>query len=439
LRTDSPRQVWETVLGQLELQVTRPNFETWLRNTEGLRLEADEFVVGVPSDFVAEWLRSRMRTLIGRVVAQHVGRQVSVAFQVFGAPAAAANGRLEHATPAASNLDPRLTFDSFVATKSNRLAYRSARQVAADDASYNPLILTGAPGLGKTHLLHAIAHAAGQRRALLISGEEFVRRYGNAVRTGEPHSFRELFRECELLLLDDVAFLASRAASQEQFLHIFNSLHGAGRRIVVTADTDPQSIGGLSNRLRSRLQAGLCVELHTPSPDERLAVLRSKNGVLGHELPDQALAAIAQQPLESIRELEGALNRVAAYAGISDAPLSPDTILKALFPFQPAKSPPPLTPDMVLEAVSRHFQLSPEQITGQSRARDIAYARHVTMYLLRLHAGQSLSQIGKLLGGRDHSTVVSGQQRIESELNARPETQSDVQLIEAQLRAEPAA
>ncbi|MCH8025235.1 MAG: chromosomal replication initiator protein DnaA [Chloroflexi bacterium] len=438
MRDRSPQALWEATLGQLELQVTRPNFDTWLRNTAGLELADGHLIVGVPSDFCVEWLRSRMSTVVDKTVSRLHGSDLSTTFRVLGAPAlpdkpdsAAAISAPEPSRP---ELDPRLTFESFSAVKSNRLAYRAARRAGTGETGYNPLVFYGAPGLGKTHLLHAIGHKATEagKRVVALTGEAFVDRYGNAVRFGRPHVFRELFANCDLLLLDDLRFLASRSASQEQFFHIFNSLHSSGCLIVVTADAALDTIAGLTDRLVSRLSAGLALELSPLSPEDRSQILLSKAAKLKAPLSKTVLAAIAEQPYQSVRALEGAINRAAAFADLSDAPLSIADMEQALHPLQPVSSEP--TQQQIIDTVCRHFNVSQQQIASASRARDITYARHIAMYLLRHHGSRPLSEIGQLLGGRDHSTVLHACRRIEREHAALPQTRADIDSLESTLR-----
>jgi chromosomal replication initiator protein len=435
----SPEALWESALGQLELQVTRPNFDTWLRGTTGLRIEDGQFFVGVPSDFAVEWLRSRMNVVIGRAVSQLLGDPVSVQFQVLGAPELPAEP-VQHAakTPPsklrAPDLESGMTFESFTVTDSNRLAYRAAVKVAANEATYNPLVLFGAPGLGKTHLLHAIGHRAAKagQRVLALTAEAFVDRYARAVRNGKPHTFRDPFERCDLLLLDDLRFLTSRSGSQEQFFHIFNSLHSSGCLIVLTVDAKLDALPGLSERLLSRLRAGLALELSPLTDEDRRTMLDAKAAKLAKPLPQAIVDVIAQQPYETVRELEGALNRATAYADLSDADLSPSATLNALYPISSDQQI-DVSPDAILEMVCRHFNVSLTQITGASRARDITYARHIAMYLLRNHGSRPLVEIGNLLGGRDHSTVLHACRRITKEHKSLPQTRADIELLETKL------
>lgn len=442
MRDRSPRAVWETALGQLELQVTRPNFETWLRNTTGLRLEGGQLVIGVPSDFAAEWLRSRLSSVIDRTVSQLVGGPIAVDFQVLGAPVA--SGQQPTASVPVSpppDLDSRLTFDTFTVVKSNRPAYRAARRLAGGDTAGSPLFIFGPTGLGKTHLLQAIGHvaAAAGKRVALLTGEAFVTRYGDAVRAGQSHTFREPFQHTDVLLLDDIAFLSTRAASQEQFFHVFDTLHGRGCPVAVTADVAPEALSGLSPRLRSRLQAGLAIAIQSLAADERLPLLSAKAARLTPPLASAVLAAIANEPFASARDLDGALNRVASFADLVGRPLTPSDVSQALRPFLSAPS--TLLPDGILDAVCRHFGLQSEQLAGASRARDISYARHVAMYLLRQHSGQSLAGIGARLGGRDHTTVLSAYRKIQKELSSSlpSDTHLHIEQIESAIKTESAA
>ena len=444
MRDRSPHAVWETALGQLELQVTRPNFETWLRNTTGLQLEGNDLIVGAPTDFAVEWLRSRLSSVINRTVSQLLGDPVSVSFQVLGAPALPVPDH-RPAQPAPSRppveLDSRLTFDTFTVVKSNRLAYRAARRLVDGEGSGSPLVLFGPTGLGKSHLLHAIGHIAsgGGKRVALLTGEAFVTRYGDTVRAGHPHTFRQMFADLDILLLDDLGFLTSRAASQEQFLHVFNTLHAAGRIVAVTASQGPSALTGLSPSLRSRLQAGLTAELHPLSKDDRLAILSAKAARLAAPVTDAVLESIADLPYDCVRELEGALLRVVAFAELTGSAPSHTDTLRALHPFTATTAAP--SPQAIIEAVCQHFSLTRDQLVGASRARDVTYARHIAMYLLRQSGLHSLAEIGTLIGGRDHTTVLNAHRRIQKELAASlpSDTQTHLQQIESSLRSVSAA
>ena len=433
--------LWDTALGQLELQVTRPNFETWLRNTTGLRYEADTLIVGVPSDFALEWLRRspRIGSLINHAVAQ-LASGVSVIFEVIGvhqAPATqapSANGHMPTPTPAPTGLNRRLTFESLAVVESNRLAFNAAQQFASGGAAYDLLVLSGPAGTGKSHLLHAIGHkvARAGRRVVLISAEAFVDKFSTAVQAGRPQTFRAAFEDCELFLLDDLHLLTTRPGSLRQLSHMLDRLSTESCAVALASDTAPAKLPGLSSRLRSRLQAGLVVDLGSPSPADRLAILKAKASGLANRPADSILTAIAALPGDNIHQLEGSLHRVVAYQDLTGEPVTPTTLSAALKPL--AAAPPRSAPASVLDKVGSRFGLTTQQLSGPSRSHDIAYARHLAMYLLREHGHLPLTHIGQLLGGRDHSTVLYGCRRIHRDLKTYPQTKADLQQIEAALR-----
>jgi chromosomal replication initiator protein len=287
--------------------------------------------------------------------------------------------------------------------------------------------------LGKTHLLHAIAHeAAGSgKHVVLLTCKEFAERYAKTVRDGHRHEFLDTYRHIDVLLLDDLQFLTTRPGSQEQFFHIFNALYSNDRLLVITSDTPPQALDGLSPHLSSRLQAGLTVTVQLPPQEERLEILRAKAADLKHAPPEPILWLIARQRCQHIRELEGALNRVVAYADLTEESYTVELAKLALRPLHEPPSRP--SPDTILKIVCKHFHLSLSQITGPSRARDVTYARHIAMYLLRYSSQRPLAEIGELIGGRDHSTVFNGCRRIKRELTSLPQTHTDLQQLEAAL------
>jgi chromosomal replication initiator protein len=445
LPTRPPQTIWETALGQLELQVTRPNFETWLRPTTALRLEGHHLIVGVPSDFALEWLRSRMAGIVNRTVSRLLDAEATVSFEVLGAAPASSRSTETERQPAArtgqslvGNLDPKLTFDAFIVLKCNRVAYRAAKRAFSDDP-YGLLVISGPAGSGKTHLLHAIGNAAREagRALVALTGEAFVDRYASAVRAGQPHTFREAFGGCEFFLLDDLRFLASRVSSQEQFLLALDALRQRGCILVVTTDAPPEQIDGLSEKLMTRLRSAVVARLATPSATERLEFLQALAALHHRDIPPAVLSLIAEQPSASVRDLAGRLHQVIAYADLSGQPISPTLTHEALHTLsQPQTAP---QSDDILDTICSRFSISRDQLAGRSRTRDITYPRHLAMYLLRELGSCSLTQIGHILGGRDHSTVLSGYARIKQERAALPQTQADLDQLELLLRQHSAA
>ncbi|MGH8264470.1 MAG: DnaA ATPase domain-containing protein [Steroidobacteraceae bacterium] len=433
----TPQTLWDTALGQLELQVTRPNFETWLRPTTALRLEGAQLVVGVPTDFALEWLRSRLASIVNRTVSRLLDQQVTVLFEVLGAQSA---GRPPEAAPRGDtrralvgHLDANLTFESFIPLKCNRVAYRAAKRALGEEA-YGVLVISGQGGSGKTHLLHATGNAARRagRSVVALSGEAFVDRYASAVRHGQPHSFREAFGECELFLLDDLRFLSTRTSSQEQFLLALDELRQRDCAFVVTTDAAPDRIAGLSDRLLMRLRSGVFAELSAPSPAEKIEFLQALAGQRKQTLPAAVLTFIAERHSASLRDVAGAFQQVIAYAELSGQAVTPGLAQEALR--GSGRMPGSLTPEQIIDTICERFSVSREQIAGRSRARAVTYPRHLAMYLLREKATCSLAQIGQLLGGRDHSTVLSGYARIKQERAALPQTKDDLDQLEASLQ-----
>ena len=443
---------WTATLGQLELQVTRANFDTWLRDTIGLRHEESRFVVGAQNDFAVEWLSTRLRVLISKTLARVLGHAIDVTFEVVrqdepDLPAALLPPaddvdipemyRKRRSSPPA--LNPAMTFDSFVVGEENRLAYEAARRAVSAPGAVNPLVVFGSSGLGKTHLLTAIGHDAfdAGRTVIYAPAERFGNDYVRAL-SGGLEAFRNRYRTCDVLILDDVQFFEGKEKFQEELFHAFNELHSTGKQIVVSSDRLPSQLGGLLDALRSRLQWGLMADLQKPSYDTRLAILRAKAAQHANRLPESALAQIAERCCPTVRELEGYLNRVLAYAPLVGGDVTPEVIEKALSPLTAtqSKKDDAVPPDRIIDAVCRHASVTPVALAGRSRSRDLTYARHLAMYLLKEDAKKTIAEIGRTFGNRDHSTVIGGIQRITMELATRPETTADLAAVRALSRAD---
>jgi len=437
------QRIWNTALGQLQLHVTRPNYDTWLKETEGLRVEPGNFVVGVPTEFVKEWLATSMRSLVAQVVGAILGRPTEVAFELLGrnghqnghqdgtlALASAATPVQAVITSPATppRLNPRYTFQNFVVAESNRMAAAAACRAAENPgADYNPLFIYSTPGLGKTHLLQAIAQRATHRKqvALYLTSEQFTNDFVTAIAQGRSDEFRRRHRSPQLLLIDDIQFLAGKARTQEEFFYTFNDLHSNGCQVVVAGDRPPASIPGLEGRLCSRFQWGLVTDIQPPDTETRLAILKAKAADQRVDLPQDVAQLLAERAPDNIRELEGLLNRVHAYANLIHVPVTMDCAARALTALQPAVAT-PLDPNSLLEAVSVYYGIPMPALTGKSRARPIAEARHTAMYLLREDAQLALKQVGLLLGHRDHSTVIHGVQKLTKALASDPRLASQL-------------
>jgi chromosomal replication initiator protein len=304
-------------------------------------------------------------------------------------------------------MNSRYTFDNFVVGSSNRLAYAASMAVAENPAhAYNPLFLYGGVGLGKTHLLFAIGNMARQqgKQVMYVTSEEFANDIINSIRTHNTQAFRERYRFVDVLLIDDIQFIAGKESTQEEFFHTFNSLHGQEKQIVITSDRPPKAMSTLEERLRSRFEWGLIADIQPPDLETRTAILRSKAERMRREVPDEIINYIARQFQANIRELEGALTRVVAYSDLRGNALSMDLAEVALTDLIPQHN--QLEPGRVVDVVASAFGVSREKILSRERTREVALPRQVVMYLLREEANVSLPQIGEVLGGRDHTTVI---------------------------------
>jgi chromosomal replication initiator protein len=415
----SAQEIWEAALGELQVQVTRSYYRTWLEKTTGLSYEDSQFVVSVPNAFVAEYLNQNQRSLIEKTLIGLTRPDIKVVFRV-----ASARETTASAPSALTGAKARYTFDSFVVSDSNRLAYAAALTAAENPGQgYNPLFLYGGVGLGKTHLLHAIYHAARANnfRALYVSAEQFTNEFVSAIRGKSTEQFRSKFRNVDILLIDDIQFLSGKEQTEESFFHTFNELHNANRQIVMTSNCPPKSLPQLGARLCSRFEWGLVADIKPPDFDTRLAILQAKAEQEKTEVPREVLEFIAHRIQQNIRELEGSLHRAIAYARLFRALLTPELAARALEDIA-GKGPKstPVTPERVIRAVAQSFQLAPDDLRGPKRDRNTALARQTAMYLLKEGTSCSLAQIGLEFGSRDHSTVTHAIQKIAAEIDSDP-------------------
>jgi len=415
-------QAWQSVLGQLELEMPKASFDTWVRDTYALALQGNVFTVGVRNAYARDWLESRLSGTVIRLLKDMLGLEVDVCFVVQSGESPILPGpevcetdpkpqpapRLHNST-----LNPRYTFDNFVVGSGNRLAHAAAQAVVERPArAYNPLFLYGGVGLGKTHLLQATGNACQEQglRVLYVSSEEFTNDLINAIRTHTTPAFREKYRSIDVLLIDDIQFIAGKESTQEEFFHTFNHLHGQDKQIIVSSDRPPKSLVTLEERLRSRFEWGLTADIQPPDLETRLAILRSKAERNGRYVPDEILNMIANRVQSNIRELEGALNRVMAFSELSGMPVSGQVAEMALADLLPPRG--DVRPERVLDLVAHSFNMPTEKLLGRDRSREVALPRQVAMYLLREEANASLPQIGQALGGRDHTTVMYAIEKI---------------------------
>ncbi|OGO29517.1 MAG: chromosomal replication initiation protein DnaA [Chloroflexi bacterium RBG_16_54_11] len=415
-------QAWQAVLGQLEMDMPKASYDTWVRNAEIVSYEDNVFIIGVPNAYARDWLESRLSSKIKRHLCGVLNRTVSVRFILWQS---GSDRQVQETAPMLEESEPaptqskstavinRYTFESFIVGSSNRLAHAASLAVAERPAqAYNPLFLYGGVGLGKTHLLHAIGNHCKNRNlyVLYVSSEEFTNDLINAIRAHTTQDFREKYRRIDVLLIDDIQFIAGKESTQEEFFHTFNTLHGQEKQIVITSDRPPKALVTLEERLRSRFESGLAADIQPPDFETRVAILRSKSERMGRDIAAEIIETIARRVQSNIRELEGSLTRVLALSDLSNQPLNAKLVDVALVDLLPKRS--TVVPDDVVNLVAGAFGVTVQNLIGPDRSKEIALPRQIAMYLLREEAKCSLPRIGEALGGRDHTTVMYACQKV---------------------------
>jgi len=411
--------LWTAISDRLKGALNDTTYGTWFGDAEGRELNDDAFVLAVPNDFTREWIEGHFVDLIGAAVRDATGEERRVEVRVDHDVKSA--GPMEEPpkkTAAATAIQAKYTFDSFVIGSSNRFAHAAALAVAEAPAqAYNPLFIYGGTGLGKTHLLQAVgqyvAEHSGSLTVRYITSETFMNDFINSLRDKRIEGFKQRYRTYDLLLIDDIQFLEHKERIQEEFFHTFNSLYEAGRQIVISSDRPPREISTLEERLRSRFEWGLITDIQPPDLETRIAILRKKVKTDGIHVPDsQVLTFIAGRVSTNIRELEGALTRVVAFSSLTGRPMTvglAEDVLKDVFPQGEA---PEVSIERIQTTVSDRFSLSMEELCGDRRSQNIVYPRQVAMYLSRELTDASLPKIGREFGGRDHTTVIHATSKI---------------------------
>jgi chromosomal replication initiator protein len=450
---------WSHVVEKARSELPESSFSMWFAGVRATDLHDGVLEVTAPSEYVRDWLARNYVDLIQRGATESAGESVQVRLaadatlprDLPAGPEAGPSDAADHqadvgpAEPAAEERTteerpvgasglpfPGYTFDAFVPGPSNRFAHAAAMAVAEAPPSkaYNPLFIYGAVGLGKTHLLVAIGHHMHRINPGLtikyVTSEAFVTEFVKAVRERQGYQFQRRYREVDVLLVDDIQFLAKREETQTEFFHTFNHLHLSERQIVIASDRPPQELSGMEERLLNRFRWGLCVDVQPPDLETRLAILQVKAQREDIALPDEVLEFIASKFDQSVRELEGALVRVVAWSELTGQPIDvqlADRALQDLLPQNEAEIP----PQLILDETAAYFGLSREDLISPNRSRPLTNARHIAMYLLRECTGQSLVKIGEIFGGRDHSTALYGINQVEKKMRAREPTYKQVQ------------
>ncbi len=448
MRNASAREVWRAVLGDLQMQLPRPTFETWLKPTEGMADDGQTFIVEAPTPFAVEWLERRMFHALQRTLEKIAGRPLQLQLQVKSEGVSYAVERAE-LPPGVSqeanqplfefrSLNPRYTFESFVVGPSNRLAFSAAQAVAeTPGVAYNPLFLYSGAGLGKTHLLQAVGRTCGLRgmSVLYVTSEQFTNEFISAIRGRTTEEFRKRYRSVQMLLVDDVQFLSGKEQTHEGFFHTFNDLHNSGNQVVVSSDRPPRELPLMEERLRSRFEWGLIADIQPPDLETRMAILANKADEMHVGLDDAVIELIAKRVQRNVRELEGSLNRMVAYAQLMNVAITLDTTERILNEVTQEQSRASIDPQRILSEVAGYYGLAVDDLVARNRRRAVSVPRQVAMYLLIHEIGLPPTQVGRLLGGRDHSTVIHGAGKINGEMNEDVTLRHDVQAIKESIFA----
>jgi chromosomal replication initiator protein len=440
-------QIWQAAQEELRFQLSKPSYETWLKNASLVGRERNAFTIGVPTKLAKDWLEDRYSAMIKETLSAIVSTDVSVSFEVVavqpellsrnGGVALAEQPLPEPEEPAVeegSPLNPKFQFQHFVVGNNSRFAHAACRAVAETPAkAYNPLFLYGGVGLGKTHLMHAIGHTVlekhHRRRVAYVSSEKFMNEMISSIQQGHMNDFRTRYRTVDVLLVDDIQFLAGKDRTQEEFFHTFNALHELNRQIVISSDRPPKEIPTLEDRLRSRFQWGLIADIQPADFETRVAILKSKVGPYVRLVPEDVLSFIAHKIQRNIRELEGALIRVIAHASLNRSPVNVDMAAKLLQDVIPSTETRTLSIDTIARTVANFYHISLEEMKGKRRDKHIVFPRQVAMYLIREETASSLPAIGQAFGGRDHTTVLHSYEKISTETREDQRLQADLRKI----------
>jgi chromosomal replication initiator protein len=451
-------QLWETVLGELELTISKANFTTWFKNTFIYSLDGESVVIGVPNAFTKAWLENKYHSYILTALNKSSqGKIANIIYKVASPkeapvkPLASIQGALAETAPAAPtaneetkenkfNLNPKYTFKSFIVGKGNDLATAAAKAVVDRPGEvYNPLFLYGGVGLGKTHLLQAVGNALLEKnpniKVVYLNTEKFVNDFINSIKHGRTDELKKYYRTVDVLLIDDIQFIAGKEQTQEEFFHTFNELHQKNKQIVMTSDRPPKAIAEVEQRLISRFEWGMIADVGVPDMETRYAILESKCNEKGIELLPEVVSYIAENIQNNIRELEGALNRIIAYKQLNNAEISLSVAQNVLGSLSLSAKKSGLTPKKIINKVAGFYDISVNDLVGSCRRKELVVPRQIVMWLMREELRSSYPSIGQELGGRDHTTAIHACNKIEGEIKENNKIKSDIELLRQQLYA----
>ncbi|VYU66488.1 chromosomal replication initiator protein DnaA [Clostridium tertium] len=441
--------LWEKTLNIIKGEMSEVSFNTWIKSCEPISISSNIIRISVPNSFTQDILEKRYKDLVVNSIEAACSKHYNVEFIVASdiqevdekedkKQKTDDKSNVTVNDEMSSTLNPKYTFDSFVIGNSNRFAHAASLAVAEAPAkAYNPLFIYGGVGLGKTHLMHAIGHYALQNnsnaKVVYVSSEKFTNELINAIRDDKNDEFRKKYRNVDILLIDDIQFIAGKERTQEEFFHTFNELHDANKQIILSSDRPPKEIPTLEDRLRSRFEWGLIADIQAPDFETRMAILKKKADVEKLNVANEVMVYIATKIKSNIRELEGALIRIVAYSSLTNRPITVELAGEALKDIISNKQNKNVTIDVIQDVVAAYFNLRIEDLKSQRRTRNVAYPRQIAMYLSRKLTDMSLPKIGEEFGGRDHTTVIHAYEKISDSLNTDESLQHTVNDITKKL------
>lgn len=416
----SIKEIWSNTLKGIKGTIANASYQTWFQETSMIHLDNEKAVIKADTQFQRDWLEKNYSGLIQEQLYEVMGEkpEIRITTEEEEAPVQPVNEKkAEPEVPVHTQLNVNNTFETFVIGNGNRFSHAASLAVAEAPAkAYNPLFIYGGVGLGKTHLMHAIGHYVLEHRpnakVAYLSSEKFTNEFINSIRDNKTEEFRNRYRNVDVLLIDDIQFLAGKESTQEEFFHTFNALHEDNKQIVISSDRTPKEIPTLEDRLRSRFEWGLITDITPPDLETRIAILRKKCEEEKVEIPNEAMIYIANHIHTNIRELEGALTRVAAYSKLVNQPLTPEMVSEALKDLVTHSKSKKITISDIQEAVASFYDIQIEAFESKKRTKSIAFPRQIAMYLARELTDYSLPKIGEVFGGRDHSTVIHAHEKI---------------------------
>ncbi len=434
--------IWIDVLNLIKVELTEVSFNTWLKTIKPMQLTDDTIILAAPNEFTKGILEGRYLDLIKNAVSQITSNDYNVKFTIPGENIEIPDEDFSFDVldlNEKAQLNPKYTFDTFVIGNSNRFAHAASLAVAEAPAqAYNPLFIYGGVGLGKTHLMHAIGHyilsQSSDLKVVYVSSEKFTNELINSIRDDRNNEFRNKYRNVDILLVDDIQFIAGKESTQEEFFHTFNALHDANKQIIISSDRPPKEIPTLEDRLRSRFEWGLITDIQAPDLETRIAILKKKAKVENIDVPNDVMLYIATQIRSNIRELEGALIRVVAYSSLTNKKVNAELAEEALKDIISNDGYEEITVDLIKRIVSQEFNIKIEDFNSRKRTKAIAYPRQIAMYLTRELTDFSLPKIGDEFGGRDHTTVIHAYDKIENDMENSEEFTNKINSIMNKLK-----